>query len=165
MAIEALTALHPIAEFDCGEPSLNTYFKERALQHSDRDISRTYVLIEEGRVLGYHSIATGSVSPDSVHKNLPSQYPVPVVLLARLAIRQDIQGGGLGSELLLDALFKAQSISNIAGVYAVVLDALNNKAKTFYLKRGFVELKGDHPLKLYLTMKKIRQLPRPVQVG
>ena len=159
MAIEALTAAHDTAEFDCGNASLNTYLKDRALRHSKQDISRSYVLIEQGRILGYHTIATGSVDSEHVPRSVPREYPVPVVVLARLATIREVQrGGGFGRELLIDALRKANEVSKIAGAYAVVLDALNENAKRFYLKYGFTELLDD-PFHLHLLMKNIRQLP------
>lgn len=160
-AIEHLTKDHDRALFDCGELSLNNYLQRLALQNDTRRLGRTFVAVEQGqkRVLGYYTLASGRVDfqavPDS--KKLPPNLPVPVVLLGRLAVDLSTQGTGLGSTLLLHALWRCQQLGEYTGVYAVEVDALHERAKAFYEKFGFVALL-DNPLHLYLPMKTIEAL-------
>jgi predicted N-acetyltransferase YhbS len=120
-------------------------------------MGRTFVAVEETpQVLGYHTIASGSITPESIPRSAP-QHPIPVILLARLAVDSNLQKAGLGKELLLDALKRASQIAEILGVHAVSLDCLNEGVKPFYLKYGFEEL-NDSPLHLYMPIKRIRQL-------
>lgn len=107
-------------------------------------------------MLGYYTISSSGVAFDTVPENLP-RYPVPVALIDRLAVDQSARGRGLGETLLVHALQSAQRASDIVGIYAVVVDAWDQTAKTFYLKYGFNELSDDQ-LHLYLPMKVIRRL-------
>lgn len=156
--IERLSSSHIRDSFDCGEPALDEYLRRYAGQHDRKGLGRTYVAVERGSsvVKGYYTIASGAVSFEVVPENLP-RYPVPVVLLARLAVDRTARGQGLGAMLLVHALKRAQDISEHLGVHAVVVDALNDSARAFYLKYGFSAL-SDDPLHLFLSMKKIRQL-------
>lgn len=159
--IELLTRAHIRNEFDCGEPSLNNYLRRLALQHDERRVGRTFVAVEAGdvRVIGFYTLATGRVSFESVPNNrkLPPNIPVPVVLLGRLAVDNSRQGAGLGELLLLHALWRAGQIARQAGVYAVEVDALNERAARFYGKYGFTPLL-DGPKHLYLSMKDVEAL-------
>lgn len=159
--IEHLTKEHDRTAFDCGEESLNNYLRRLALQNDTRRVGRTFVAVEAGekRVLGYYTLATGRVAIEHLPDNrrLPPHLPVPVVLLGRLAVDRSRQGAGLGKTLLLHALWRAQQIGTQAGVYAVEVDALHEKAKAFYTKYGFVPLLDD-PLHLYLPMRTIEAL-------
>ena len=121
-------------------------------------MGRTYVAVEEGeaRVLGYYAISSSAVAFDTVPENLP-RHPVPVALIGRPAVDRSARGRGLGETLLLHALRSAQRAAEIVGIYAVVVDAMDQQAKSFYLKYGFHELLDDK-LHLYLPMKIIRQL-------
>jgi GNAT superfamily N-acetyltransferase len=116
------------------------------------------VAVERGEtvVKGYYTITSGAVSFKVVPENL-LRHPVPVVLLARLAVDRTTRGEGLGAMLLLHALKRAQDVSEQLGMHAVAVDALNDSARAFYLKYGFTELLDD-PLHLFLPIKKIRQL-------
>lgn len=156
--IERLSSSHIRDSFDCGEPALDEYLRRYAGQHDRKGLGRTYVAVERGGsvVKGYYTIASGAVSFEVVPENLP-RHPVPVVLLARLAVDRTARGQGLGAMLLVHALKRAQDISEHLGVHAVVVDALNDGARAFYLKYGFSALLDD-PLHLFLSMKKIRQL-------
>jgi GNAT superfamily N-acetyltransferase len=156
--IERLSSAHDRGQFDCGETTLNEYLQRFAGQHDRKGLGRTYVAVEPGEtvVKGYYTISSGAVSFEDVPENLP-RYPIPVVLLARLAVDRSARGHGLGEMLLIHALKKAAEVSEQLGVHAVVVDALNETARAFYLKYGFTELLDD-PLHLYLPMRKIRQL-------
>lgn len=156
-AITGLDSTHDRDGFDCGEPSLNDYLKRFAVQNAKQGLGRTWVAATDGGAIGgYYTLVSSSVSFDIVPKKLP-RYPVPVILLARLAVDLRYQGQRLGADLLLDALERAAEVADEIGVYAVVLDALHERAQSFYLKYGFESLTDDQ-LHLYLPIKTIKQL-------
>lgn len=153
-APQPLTAHHLLDRFDCGEPSLDEWLKRRALANQLGGASRTFVVADmEDRVVGYYSLAAGAVSRNlatgSVRRNMPD--PVPVLVLARLAVERHAQGLQLGAALLQDAVNRAVSVSQNAGVRALLVHALDDKAKQFYLHYGFVE-SPLHPLTLMLPL-------------
>ncbi|MEK6288361.1 MAG: GNAT family N-acetyltransferase [Acidobacteriota bacterium] len=158
LIIERLSSHHDRSEFDCGVGELNVYLQKYASQHQRKGVGRTYVATEDDpeRVLGYYTISAGAVDFDTVPENLP-RHPIPVVLIGRLAVDIGARGRGLGETLLIHALGSAQRVAEIAGVYAVVVDALDKQAKSFYLKYGFKELADDH-LHLYLPVRTINKL-------
>lgn len=147
---------HNRSQFDCGEPSLDNYLKQYARQNEEKGVGRTFVLVREGetRVLGYYTLAGGEIErdklPPKAAKKLP-KYPVPVVVLGRLAVDRSAQGEKLGRLLLKDALHRALAVSQQIGCYAVFVQALNTKAAEFYAKFGFEPLPDD-PLKLVLPL-------------
>lgn len=155
--IEQLSARHDRSSFDCGVQELNTYIQKYSGQHQRKGMGRTYVAIEEGetRVVGHYTISSSAVAFDAVPDNLP-RHPVPVALIGRL-VDNSARGRGLGETLLMHALQSAQRASEILGVYAVVVDALDQNAKSFYVGYGFHELTDDH-LHLYLPMKALTKL-------
>jgi len=140
--------------------------RQYASQHQKKNIGRVYVAIEPGeqRVLGYYTLANGSVEFQSVPqaKGLPCEYPIPVILLARLAVDRTTQGQGLGAVLLFDALKRAAEASEVSAAYAVIVDALDEQAKKFYLHYHFEESLDD-PMRLFLPMHDIRKLLSQVQ--
>ena len=153
-APQPLTARHLLDTFGCGEPSLDEWLKRRALANQLGGASRTFVVADvEDRVVGYYSLAAGAVSRNlatgSVRRNMPD--PVPVLVLARLAVERHAQGMQLGAALLQDAVNRAVSVSQNAGVRALLVHALDDKAKQFYLHYGFVE-SPLHPLTLMLPL-------------
>ena len=153
-APQPLTARHLLDTFDCGEPSLDEWLKRRALANQLGGASRTFVVADaEDRVVGYYSLAAGAVSRNlatgGVRRNMPD--PVPVLVLARLAVERNAQGMQLGAALLQDAVNRAVSVSQNAGVRALLVHALDDKAKQFYLHYGFVE-SPLHPLTLMLPL-------------
>ena len=160
MLIERLSSAHDRSLFDCGEPSLNTYLRQYALQNDKKGLGRTFVALEPGnpRIYGYYTLSTGAVTFDKVPQNLP-RCPVPVAHLGRLAVDLSLRGTGarLGETLLLDALRRAVGISEQIGLYAVEVWALNASARDFYLKYGFAALLDDEN-HLYLPMKSVRKL-------
>lgn len=166
ISIEPLNSQHQREAFDCGEETLNRYLRQYASQHQKKNIGRIYVAVESGesRVLGYYTLANGSVAFESAPraKGLPREYPIPVILLARLAIDRTMQGEGLGATLLFDALKRAAEVSQVSAAYAVIVDALHEKAKEFYLHYHFEESLDD-PLRLFLPMHDIRALLNHVQ--
>ena len=145
--------------FDCGEEPLNRWLAEQAGQKERRDATRTWLAADEAkvRVAGYFTTVTYELAPDEIGASLGSErrYPVPAVLIARLAVDRDYQGTGLGKLLLFDALQRLEQASHDIGFELVVVDALHEDAACFYLKHGFRRT-YDFPLKLFLTTKNLR---------
>lgn len=156
--IERLSSYHNRRDFDCGIEELNSYLQRYSGQHERKGMGRTYVATKESdtRVLGYYTISSSAVAFDVVPENLP-RYPVPVALVGRLAVDHTARGQRLGETLLIHALRSALRAARIVGIYAVVVDALDESAKNFYLRYGFNELTDDR-LHLYLPMKAIARL-------
>ncbi len=160
--IRRLETRHDRSRFDCGQPPLNEWLKDRAGQFDRRDLSRTFVATrpDEATVLGYYAVSTHrviyDVLPSTDAKGLP-RLDIPVVLIGRLAIDQSVHGQGLGALLLVDALRRSKQISEQGGIRAVEVDALDNTARNFYLKFGFRPLLDD-PRHLFLPMQEIRKL-------
>lgn len=156
--IEPLNKSHGRQRFDCGEESLNVFLQNFARQNDEKGLGRTYVAVrpEQTEILGYYTVSSGSLSFENVPEKLP-RYPIPTAHLGRLAVDRTQKGKGLGSLLLIDALTKISLVSNELGIFAVEVYALNNSAKSFYLKYGFTEL-NDDPYHLYIPMKTVRQL-------
>ena len=158
-SIEPITREHKTRGFDCGEAELNSFLTRFALKNDGNDLGRTYVAVRPGEkeVFGYYTISSGTVTFDQLPAEfkLP-KYPIPTVHMGRLATDLRVQGQGLGEALLFDALTKAAAVSNELGVRVVELIALNQKAKDFYLRYEFQELKDD-PMRLYLSIETVRQ--------
>lgn len=161
-SIQRLQRAHGYSTFDCGQPILNEWLKNRAGQFDRRDLSRTYVATRPGEsiVCGYYALSTHRVLyedlPDTESKELP-RIDVPVVLLGRLAVDNTAQGQGLGASLLVDALRRAMHISDQIGIRAVEVDAIDETARQFYLKFGFQSLL-DNPKHLLMPRHEIRKL-------
>lgn len=160
MLITELGSHHRRGEFTCGERSLDDYIQRYARQDVKRKVSKVFVAAspeDPGKMLGYYTISAGSVHtsdlPVGVQKGLP-KYPVPVALLGRLAIGRELQGEGLGKILLADALKRIVQASEILGVYAVVVDALHDRARGYYEQFGFISF-PDQPLRLFLPLETI----------
>jgi len=150
-----LTKDHDRNSFDCGVPALNAYLKKFALQNQKKHAARTYVVTRGNRIVGYYSLAFGSVSldeaPQKVKSGLP-RHPVPVILLVRLAVDSTEQGSGLGAALLKDALLRTIQAAEIAGLRAMLVHAKDDSAKRFYEKFGFEPSPiDDHRLFLRLS--------------
>lgn len=155
-----ITEHHDRSQFDCGHPALDQYLKQYARQNEEKGVSRTFVLVREGEqgVLGYYTLAGGEFARDNlpakVAKKLPN-YPVPVIVLGRLAVDQSIQGAKLGRLLLKDALHRAFDASETVGLFAVYVRAIDANAAAFYSKFGFIPFVSD-PLQLYLRIAELR---------
>ena len=144
---------HDVSAFDCGEPVLNDWLCRRAFQNQQSGASSTYVILEGMRVVGYYSLAAGSVAreaaPGRIRRNVPD--PVPVVVLGRLAVDQGFHGQGLGRALLRDAVLRTLQAADIIGVRAILVHALSEQAKRFYEQCGFAPSPID-PLTLMVTV-------------
>jgi GNAT superfamily N-acetyltransferase len=140
-----LTGEHDLSAFDCGEPALNDWLRNRALKNESR-FSRTYVVCEGARVVAYFCISAGAVersaAPGKVRRNAPDAIPVSVI--GRLAVSRDHAGKGLGADILADALRRIAVASQSIGIGAVLVHAKDDQAKRFYLKCAeFIEYPAD----------------------
>ena len=151
---QTLIAEHILDDFACGEASLDEWLKRRALSNQLTGASRTFVVADqEQRVLGYYAMAAGAVShqlaTSRVRRNMPD--PIPVMVLARLAVDQRVQGIKLGAGLLQDAVNRAVVVSQNAGVRALLVHALDDRGKQFYQYYGFQQ-SPQHPMTLMLRL-------------
>lgn len=153
-APEPLSTAHNSEAFDCGEPVLNDWLKRRALKNEDSGASRTFVVCQDDNVAGYYVLATGSVmhkdAPSKIKRNMPE--PVPVMILGRLAVDKNAQSMGIGRGLLKDAILRTITVAKQAGIKALLVHALSDKARKFYLRCGFIESPLD-PMILMITLK------------
>lgn len=157
-APQPLTLDHRLNDFSCKEPSLDEWLKRRAMTNQVRGASRTFVVADqEGCVYGYYAMAAGAVSQQTatggVRRNMPD--PVPVMVLARLAVDHRAQGIKLGGALLLDAVNRAVHVSQNTGVRALLVHALHDHAKSFYAHYGFQPSPAD-PMVLMLRLSNAR---------
>ena len=155
-APEPLTNAHDLSDFDCGEPALDNWLRERALRNESR-FSRTYVICEGKAAIAYVCIAAGSVergdAPGRLRRNAPDT--VPVSIIARLAVTRSHAGQGLGSDLLADALSRIARASQTIGMAAVLVHAKNDAARTFYMRCAeFIEFPADSRI-LFLPMETV----------
>jgi GNAT superfamily N-acetyltransferase len=148
-----------IADFDCGEPSLNNYLRNRALPNHIQGASRCFVTCRDSRVVGFYALASGAVThadaPGKARRNMP--HPVPVILLSRLAVDRKARGKGLGKHLLRDAIARCVRAADSIGVRAILVHALHEEARSFYAHFEFQPSPTD-PLHLMLLMKDARVL-------
>ncbi|PJG84349.1 GNAT family N-acetyltransferase [Conservatibacter flavescens] len=148
-----LTANHLTKHFQCGEPVLDLWLKNTALKNQQNQASRTFVVCDELKVVGFYALSAGSVthtySSGTFRRNMPD--PIPVIVLGRLAVDRSMQGQKLGAALLKDAILRAKAVSAQIGVKALLVHALNDSAKRFYLQYGFcVSPIDEHLLMLKL---------------
>ena len=159
--IQGLDASVDVGAFDCGEKALNSFLQKHALGNDQAGLGRTFVAVEEGGkiAVGYFTISTGSIRfdtvPDHAAKRLP-KYPIPTVHIGRLGVDVRHQGRGW-VKLLVDALRRAATAWRSVGVFGVDVIALHGKAKSFYLRYGFVEML-DAPLHLFLAIETARRV-------
>lgn len=154
----ALAATHILGDFACGEASLDEWLKRRALTNQLSGASRTFVVANPDHcVFGYYAMAAGAVShqaaTSAVRRNMPD--PVPVMILARLAVDHRAQGLKLGGALLQDAVNRAVTVSQNAGVRALLVHALHEPAKKFYEHYGF-QASPLHPMTLMLRLSTVK---------
>lgn len=163
--VELDKAVHDRSSFDCGTPQLNHFLQQFAAKHRAAGISMTMVLPAKGReadICAYYTLCHTQISrktlPKSAAKSLP-HYPVPVLLIAQLAVNRTAQGQGLGKITLIRALRHARAINEHLPSYAVVVDALDDGVQRFYEQFGFHTLDTHNDLaRMYLSMKTVLQL-------
>ena len=154
--IEPFGKDHDRSTFACEKPSLDEFLRTRVSRYEKRRLGKTFVAVSEGekRVIGYCPLAAGALMfehlPTEASRKLP-KHPVPVILLARLAVDQSAHGKRLGEGLLLDALQRSLDLSDNLRTHAVEVDALDDSAIAFYRKYGFSPLL-DNPKHLYLPL-------------
>lgn len=157
--IEKLGTKHDLSQFDCGNPTLNTWLWRYAWTNQQADSAKTYVALADDRVVGYYALTTGSVhkheSPQRIAKGL-ANHPIGIVLLARLAVDNQQQGKGLGKALLFDALSRIEEAAEIVAVRAVMVHAIDEAARRFYEHFEFEPSPVD-PFQLLLLLKDIRK--------
>jgi predicted GNAT family N-acyltransferase len=149
--------------FSCGEESLDNYIRRGVSQDIKRRIAAVYVLTDESdsEVLGYYTLSSYTVEITALEESFTRKFPryplLPATLLGRLAVDRNQKGKGLGQLLLLDSMKRSLEVSKDIASLALVVDALNEKALSFYLKYGFKRFKGE-PLKLYYPMESIGEI-------
>ena len=160
-AVQKLDASHDLDAFNSGKEPLDRFLQRHALASQKAASAQTYVVCrEEQRVVGYYSLAVGAVehadAPSRVGKGL-ARHPIPVMLLARLAIDRSDQGKGLGKALLKDALLRTGQAADIAGIRALLVHAKDDEARAWYEQFDFEPSPTD-PYHLFLLMKDLRAL-------
>ncbi len=157
--IEKLTATHSFAEFDCGRAELNQFVQKYAYQNQQSNSSQTYVGIYENVVIGYYSLAVGSIlhtqAPNRVIKGQP-KHPIPVMILARLAVDIQWQHRGVGKGLLKDALKRTAQAADIAGIRALLVHAKDLDVKLWYERFDFEPSPID-PFALFMLLKDLKK--------
>jgi len=156
-APEPLTDRHDCSDFDCGREALDTWLKGRALRNQASGASRTFVVCESGRVVAYYALASSAVATElatgRLRRNMPD--PIPVVVLARLAVDRSHQGQGLGRALLHDAGRRVLHAADAIGIRGLLVHALDEDAWAFYRRLGFDPALLD-PMTLMITLADLR---------
>ena len=162
LVIEPLGPHHDRASFSCGEPALDSYIRRRASQDARRRVARVFVAAGDapGEIAGYYTLSAASFEKDELPAGLAKRlphYPVPAAVLGRLAIASTYQGRGLGEVLLLDAIRRVVRASATIAVYAVIVDAKNDRARAFYERYGFRSF-VSLPRRLFLPLQTFQNL-------
>jgi GNAT superfamily N-acetyltransferase len=156
--IEKLHRTHNVEQFTCGQPELDRFLIRHALQAQQSNSSQTYVALSDSEVVGFYTIVAGEVqhaqAPQRVVKGM-SRHPIPLLVLARLAVHSNAQGRGLGSGLLLDALGRTLQVADVIGVRTLAVHAKDDQAAAFYRHFGFTPSPTD-PRHLFMIIKEIR---------
>jgi GNAT superfamily N-acetyltransferase len=157
--IEKLRRDHAIDAFDCGQETLNTWLRKYALQNQGSGAAQTYAGLVGEVVIGYYSLAVGQIeysdAPERLQKGL-ARHPVPVMLLARLAVDENWQKQGVGRALLADAVRRTLQAAEIGGIRALAVHAKDEQARRYYQQFDFVASQAD-PLHLLVLLKDIRK--------
>ena len=159
VAPQPLAAHHRLELFDCGRPELSDWLKRHARQAQGSGSARTFVVCDADRVVGYFSLTVGQIdtleAPERVRRGM-GQYPIPLILLARLAVDLDYQGRGLGVSLLQEAIRRAVIVSEHAGIRALLTHPIDAQADAFYRRFGFESTPGNDR-QLILLLKDARR--------
>jgi GNAT superfamily N-acetyltransferase len=153
-----LSERHQLDAFISGEPPLDEWLKRRARANQLSDSSRTFVVCDDAAVVGYYCLAAGAIgrddAPKALQRNRPD--PIPVMVLGRLAIHQDHQQRGIGTALLQDAILRTLQTAEHVGITALLVHAISESARRFYLSRGFIE-SALQPMTLCLPLATVRR--------
>ena len=156
--IEKLSREHKLDDFDCGDLALNEWLRRFALTNQSANSAQSFLGIEDGIVTGYYSVVVGNVdylqAAPRLRKGL-AKHPIPIMLLARLAVDLRWQGCGIGASLLRDAMLRTLHVADMAGLRALTVHAKHDSARSFYEGFGFVPSPTD-PLHLFLLTKDIQ---------
>jgi len=148
---------HETDGFDSGEPTLDDWLKRRARANQASGASRTYVVCEGKRVVGYYALASGAVAqagvPGRFRRNMPD--PIPVVVLARLAVDRSHQGRGLGRAMFGDAARRVAQAADTIGIRGIVVQAISEDARSFYVALGFDPCPAERMM-LAITLADLR---------
>ena len=158
--VHKLSAADITNPFDCGQEDLDRFLKRFALPNQAANAAQTYVTCRTDRVVGYYSLAVGSVHPEESPKRAVkglARHPVPVMILARLAVDRSDQGAGIGKALLKDALIRTAHAADIAGIRALVVHAKDDAARRWYEQFDFEPSPTD-PLHMFLLLKDLKKL-------
>ena len=160
LRIEKLARSHDVDGFVSGSEPLDRFLVRHALLSQHATASQTYVAVSDDRVVGYYTLVFGQVSrdiaPPRIAKGLP-RYPVPIMVLARLAVAGDWQRRGIGSGMLKDAILRTLRAAEIAGLRALVVHAKDEAARSFYERFDFVPSPSD-PLHLFVLIKDLKRI-------
>ncbi|MBO1046653.1 MAG: GNAT family N-acetyltransferase [Dolichospermum sp. DEX182a] len=154
---ETLSSHHSCSDFSCGIASLDDWLKRQAYTNQISGATRTFVICVDNRVVGYYALASGAISVQSAlgkfRRNMPD--PIPVVILARLAIDSSYQSQGLGRALFRDAALRVVQAADTIGIRGIIVHAISEEAKDFYLALGFI-LSPLEPMTLMITLNDLR---------
>jgi GNAT superfamily N-acetyltransferase len=158
LQIEKLNRTHLVEQFTCGHAELDRFLIRHALQAQQANSSQTYVAVSDKEVVGFYTIVAGEVqhaqAPERVVKGMP-RHPIPLLVLARLAVQSKMQGRGVGAGLLLDALGRTLQVADVIGVRALAVHAKDDGAAAFYRHFGFTPSPTD-ARHLFMIVKDIR---------
>lgn len=160
LRVEALTRSHRVGGFRSGADELDLWLERFALVADAAGTARTYLLVDESEILGYYALAMAQVDREELpdrHRRGTSRHPVPMVLLARLAVHEDAQGRGFGALLLADAAIRAVRASAEVAARGLLVHARDEVAVLFYEHFGFVRSPSD-PMHLVALMKDLRSV-------
>ena len=160
--IEKLDRTHAVEKFSCGREPLNRFLSRFALQNQQAGASQTYVALADDEIVGYYTLVVGQIEYDDAPQRLTkglARHPVPIMLLARLAIAITWQGKGIGAGLLKDAMLRTLQAAEIAGIRAFAVHAKDDQARAFYEHFDFVSSPSD-PYQLFRLLKDVRGLLR-----
>jgi GNAT superfamily N-acetyltransferase len=158
--IEKLRRDHPVDDFDCSKEPLNRFLIRYALQSQLAGSSQTYVALSDDEIVGFYTLVFGEVAfddaPDRLKKGMP-RHPIPLMILARLAVSAAWAGKGIGSGLLKDAMLRTLQAADIGGLRALAVHAKDEEASSFYRHFDFIAAPSD-PLHLFLLIKDLKSL-------
>lgn len=156
--IEKLARNHPVDGFDCGNEALNRFLVRHAFLNQQANASQTYLGLADDAIAGFYTLVVSEVAfegaPERLRKGL-ARHPVPIMLLARMAVSAAFQGRGVGKGLLKDAMLRTLQAADIAGIRALAVHAKDDKARTFYTRFDFAPSPTD-PLHLFVLVKDLR---------
>ncbi|MFH1932164.1 MAG: GNAT family N-acetyltransferase [Pseudomonadota bacterium] len=169
LKIETVSRGHNRSGFDCGNDALNQYLKKIALQHLNKGLSRTFVLVDDNiptEILGFFTLVSCEIFVDKLPRKYAKKYPskAPAAKLARLAVAKDRQRQGLGTHMMINAVERVIRVSQDLGIIGFFVDAKDNKAKGYYEQFGFIQL-PDNPLELFLPLATLRNAYDTISKG